>query len=117
MRQWSVGWDSPEAQTFGEVASKLLRQKKFYQKGKYGSLVGAWRQLVGEDVACCTRIRSFDRGELVIEVDSSSLLHEINNFMKEALLDGLRQTDAGRDIEMIRFRLASQSFRKPSEDA
>lgn len=117
MRRQFGSWDALEARSLGEVARKLLREKKFYQKGKFGPLSKAWEELIGESLASCTKIVSFDDGELVVEVDSPSLLHEINNFMTEMLLDGLQETKAGRDIESLRFRLASYPDRKRSEDA
>jgi predicted nucleic acid-binding Zn ribbon protein len=98
------------ARPIGEIAKALLRRKKFHEKGKFGALVRAWGALVGEAVATRTRIRSFKDGNLVIEVDSSVLLHEIRGFMKQQLLLGLQATEAGRDVAEIRLCLG------PSQD-
>ena len=72
-----------EPRTIGDVARALLRRKKFREKGRYGALVDAWQELTGEEIAARTQIRSFKDGELVIEVESSVLLHELNGFLKE----------------------------------
>ena len=93
----------------GDVARKVLRRKKFYEKGRYGALVDAWSGLVGAAIAARTRIRSFTEGELVVEADSSVLLHELNGFMKQDLLAALQQLDAGRDVAALRFCLGNGS--------
>ena len=99
--------DRDRARPIGEVIRKIVRRKRFFEKGKYGSLVAAWSELVGEQIANRTRIRSFKGGQLVIEVDSAVLLHELSSFMKEQLLAGLQTTEAGRDVANLRFCLGN----------
>ncbi|MHC5034350.1 MAG: DciA family protein, partial [Planctomycetota bacterium] len=89
----------------GQIASELLRRKKFQEKGKYAALAEEWQQVVGPSVAARTRIRAFKDGRLVIEVTSSVLLHELNSFLKEQLLSALQETEAARDVAGIQFRL------------
>ncbi len=95
----------PEARKLGEIARKLLRRKKFYEKGKYAGLRRAWTAAVGERIAGRTRVRSMKNGEVVVEVDSPALLHELNNYMKEQILSSLQGADGGRDVASLRFRL------------
>jgi len=95
------------ARPLGEILRGLLRRKRSREKGKYRALVDAWRGMVGDGVAGRTRIRSFAEGELVIEVDSPVLLHELNSFMKAQLLSGFQATGAGRDVAAVRFCLGS----------
>ncbi len=102
----------PHARPFIEIAKRVLQQKKFYQRGKYAGLWKAWQELVGESAASRTRICSFARGEVVVEVDSSALLHELNNFMKAMLLEGLQATKGGRDVTALRFRLQNSRSRE-----
>jgi predicted nucleic acid-binding Zn ribbon protein len=108
--------DAESARPIGDIAKALLRRKKFHEKGKFGALVSAWGAVVGEGVAARTNIRSFKDGNLVIEVDSPVLLHELCGFMKQQLLLGLQATEAGRDVAQIRLCLGlSQSGRKSKE--
>ena len=102
-----VPWrHEPErAQPVGDIAKALLREKKFREKGKFGALSDAWATLTGEGIAARTRIRSFKDGNVVIEVDSPALLHELNSFMKRQLLLGLQATAAGRDVAGLRLCL------------
>ena len=107
-----MNWPSPrgqgkEGRPFGELARALLRRKKFAEKGRYSALSAAWRELVGEGVAEHTRITAFREGKLVVEVDSSTLLHELNSFLKDELMTGLQATDAGRDVAQMELRLGA----------
>ena len=96
---------SGAARPIGEIIEGLVRRKRFYEKSKYGALVDAWTELVGERIAERTRISSFKDGELVVDVDSSVLLHELAGFLREQLLAGIQGAKAGRDVARIRFRL------------
>ena len=104
----------PDPVPVGDIARKLLREKKFHQKGRFTELTREWKELVGAPVADKTRIRSFKDGKLVISVVSPSLLHELNNFMRDSLLQALQETKAGRDIASIRFRLSDDPNRETS---
>ena len=95
------GMDRP----IGEIIEGLLKRKRFYEKNKYGALVDTWTGLVGEAIAGRTRISSFRDGQLVIDVDSSVLLHELAGFLKDQLLAGMQAEKGGRDVAEIRFRL------------
>ena len=104
-QEWARG--DGTARPVGDFLRGLMRRKRFEQKRKYGALAEAWVQLVGEAIGARTRICGFDEGRLVVEVDSSALLYEMNGFMKQQILAGLQGDDAGRDVVEIRFRLAN----------
>jgi len=89
----------------GEVLDALLRAKRFHERKRYGALVEAWRQAVGEQVAEHTRIGDFDRGRLVVEVDSPVLLQELRGFMESAILEQIRSAPGGAEVAELRFRL------------
>ena len=89
----------------GEVLDALLRAKRFYERKRYGVLVEAWRLAVGEQIAEHTRIGAFDRGRLVVEVDSPVLLQELRGFMEGAILEQLRAAPGGAEVAELRFRL------------
>lgn len=101
------GRSDDRARPLGDILRALMRRKRFEQKSKYGSLVDAWAELVGDEVAARTRICAFDEGQLLVEVNSSALLHELNGFMKQQILASLQAGDAGRDVAEIRFRLTN----------
>jgi len=97
-----------EAKAFGEVLGGVLRRKRFYEKTKFGGLVDAWRDVVGEALAEQTSISSYAHGLLKVEVDSSVLLQELAGFLTPVLLQQMRSTKAGRDVAGIRFCLRTQ---------
>ena len=118
----SIGdpWQSDRARPIGDVIKRLLKRKRFYEKGKFGALVHAWAHVVGDEIAAHTRISGFREGRLVVDVDSSVLLHELGGFLKEQVLRELQATDGGVDVMELRFRLGSAGHssarRSPSED-
>jgi predicted nucleic acid-binding Zn ribbon protein len=105
MRPFADARPGDPPRPLGEILKAVLRRKRVREKGRYSALVAAWEDIVGEGVASRTHIGSFDDGELVVQVDSAALLHELNSFMKDQLLAGLRATDGGRDVASLRFRL------------
>jgi hypothetical protein len=94
-----------EARAFGDVLRKVMRGPGMRARGRLRALNRAWDELVGESIAAQTRIRSFGNGQLVVEVDSSVLLHELSGFLAPQLVDGLQAAKAGRDIVKLRFCL------------
>jgi predicted nucleic acid-binding Zn ribbon protein len=104
-----------EPRSIGDVLKALLRQKRFLQKGKYSGLTKTWTALVGEAIASRTRIRSFQEGRVVIEVNSSVLLHELNGYMKPQLLAALQASKGGRDAAELRFCLGSGTASSDNE--
>jgi predicted nucleic acid-binding Zn ribbon protein len=95
------------ARLMGDVLKSLMRRKKFHEKGKFGALVDAWRDVAGEAIASRSRIRAFKQGVLAVEVDSCVLLHEMNGFMKQQLVLGMQATAGGRDVAEIRLYLGT----------
>ena len=97
------------AKRFGDVLTKLLKAKRFYQKSRYGPLVAAWQDAVGEEIGSRTKISAYEHGRLTVEVDSSVLLHELSSFMRSALLNQLKRTRGSEDIVELTFRLGSST--------
>ncbi len=100
--------DRDRVRPIGDLIRSLLKRKRFYEKNKYGALMDAWSELVGEAISERTRITGYRSGVLQVDVYSSVLLQELTGFLKHSLLEGLQATEAGRDIADIRFRLGSE---------
>ena len=103
----TVQYDARETGHFGDALHRVLKAKRFYEKSRFGALVDAWAEAVGDEVAARTRIASYRHGILKVEVASSVLLHELSGFMKSAVLAALKKTSGGRDVTDIRFCLGS----------
>ena len=91
--------------SLGRVLARVLKGKRFYEKKRYGALVEAWRQTVGEEVAAHTRISRFDHGRLTVEVDTPILMHELTGFLRSAILQQIQSAPGGEDVADLRFRL------------
>lgn len=101
----SVEYRQPYTKEFGNVLSRLLKQKRFYQKSKYGALARAWTKAAGEEISSCTKISSFRHGRLRINVNSSIMLQELSGFRKQSLLNRLQETEGGEDVIDLQFFL------------
>ena len=97
--------DEPEAVPLGDVLRKLMKKMRRLDRGKFSGLQRAWAELVGEEISKRTRVAGFREGQLTIEVESPVLMHELNSFMKHNLLAGLQETEKGRDVARLKFRL------------
>lgn len=105
----SVTFGDISARKFGDVLERLLKEKRFYEKSKFGALSGAWREVVGDEIAARTKIVSYQHGRLRVEVDSSILLQELSGFMEHTILGELQQKSGGKDVAEIRFCLGSDN--------
>ena len=94
-----------DEKNFGDVMKRRVRKKRLRERSRYGAVVKAWREVAGEDIADQTRVADFSDGTLVVEVESSVLMQELSGYMKPTLLQELKNTETGRDIFDLRFRL------------
>jgi len=53
------------------------------------------------------RIRGLNKGVLLVEVDSSALLAELQGFMRDEIVDRLNEYLAGPIVRTFRVRLGS----------
>ncbi|MFP4028293.1 MAG: DUF721 domain-containing protein [Candidatus Brocadiia bacterium] len=104
----TVRYSRSSARGFGAVLSRVLKQKRFYQKGRYSAVSRAWEEVAGPEIASRTRIASYEDGKLRVEVESSVLLQELSGFMRETILEELRRTSGGEDVAEVRFCLGDQ---------
>lgn len=69
----------------GDALAEFLRDTKLLQRKKVQPVYAAWDEAVGPDNAARARAVAFRRGELIVEVDSTSLLSELRGFAAEDL--------------------------------
>jgi predicted nucleic acid-binding Zn ribbon protein len=65
----------------------------------------AWEKVVGAEIAPQTRVVSFEKGALTIEVASSSLYAELNNFHLRALVEAVQREMKNKKVRKIRLCL------------
>ena len=98
----------PEAETqaepLGPVLRRILRRTGLAHVGDRAKVWAAWEELLGRD-APHTRLEGLRKGTATFLVDSSALLSELNNFRRQALLEGLQARVRTPFISNLRFRL------------
>ena len=68
----------------------------------------AWVDILGPEIARHTRLsRAIHKGVLKVEVDSSSLLQELDGFRRAEILKGLQERVKRRHISDLKFKLGS----------
>ena len=65
----------------------------------------AWQKVVGSEIAPQTQVVSFNGGTLTIEVASSGLLAELNNFHLHALVEAVQREMKNKKVRRIKLRL------------
>jgi hypothetical protein len=82
-----------------------MRDVRPAQPRRRDAILEAWRQAAGDELAAETRPSGLRKGILTIEVRSAALLHELEGFRRDELLDRfLSAAPAGR-VTGLRFRL------------
>ena len=69
------------------------------------TLLDAWPELVGEELAARTRPDRLDRGTLVVFVTHSVWLNELSRYGKKQMLQRLQDRFGRRKIRSIRLQL------------
>ena len=88
-----------------EILGDLFASRGYGRLQAQGELELAWNAAVGEPECRQTRLGGVRRGVLNVTVAHPSLLEELSNFQKPALLAALRRDAPGTPILDIRFRV------------
>ena len=90
-----------------EILKRWIKDNRGAGQADKEKLSECWKQLVGEEIATHTRITTFSRGDLLVEVDSASLLNELSTYFQKDILESLRLLHEFQGIHKIRFRTGS----------
>jgi predicted nucleic acid-binding Zn ribbon protein len=96
------------AEPLGPVLRRLLRRTGLAHAGDREKVWAAWEELLGRDAAH-TRLEGLRKGTAQFVVDSSALLSELNNFRRQALLEGLQARVRSPFISNLKFRLEKRA--------
>ncbi len=92
---------------FGDLIKPVLQELKIVGRRVGKSLHEAWLDVAGPALGGRTRLHSFKAGILVVEVDSSPLLHELQNFRGAELLARPREGRSKPHVSALRCRLGA----------
>ncbi len=73
-----------------QVPARMNRESVF---SRWSEISRRWCDVVGEDIGAHTRVVDVNAGVLVVEVDSSALLHELATYYRQDLLESLHQIE------------------------
>jgi hypothetical protein len=74
---------------------------------KRGGIVDVWRRAAGEELGDTTQPSRLLRGVLVVDVNTSAQLHELQSFRQQELLDRVLAEDTSGRITGLKFRLGA----------
>ena len=95
-----------------DLLAPWLREAKLIESKRGGGGVTAkvfkaWDAVLGERLARRARPARFQKGELVVEVNSMVHLQELQNFTGEAYRQGVNQRLGTERVERVSFKLSS----------
>ena len=90
----------------GRFVGDFLQGLKVRASGAPTGIEEAWPAFVGSAAAAHTRPGRFVKGELVIFVDSSVWLSELQRYSKAEILEKIQQRFGKERVQGLRFQLA-----------
>ena len=93
----------PEA--LGDILQRVMRDVRPPGRKRRDRMLETWVRVAGPELAEETRPATLRGGVLTVEVRSTALLHELEGFRKDELLDRLLSEDPSGRVTGLRFRL------------
>ncbi|MDD5556135.1 MAG: DUF721 domain-containing protein [bacterium] len=94
-----------EAAPIGEILAKVLKKLGLERRAREARIVTEWERLVGGRIAAHTRPAGIRGVTLIVHVDSSVWLSELQRYFKEGMLERIRGELGDSRIRDIRFRI------------
>lgn len=98
----------PSAIPLSNALSELIALKGLARVRGDQRLLEAWEQAAGEKIASQTTVQGIKNRIVMVGVENSALLNELNSFHKSSLLQKLQKEYGKQDVRDIRFRLKSK---------
>ena len=90
-RVWESRQPQRKTKALSQGGDKFMRRKVYPRQKKLSGLAQAWQELLPIELIEHSCLNSFSAGRLLVLVDNSSHLFEMNLLIKEGLVDHLRQ--------------------------
>jgi predicted nucleic acid-binding Zn ribbon protein len=94
-------------ENLSEVLGRMFVSRGWGRKTERIRLETAWEEVIQANYRAETRLGSFRRGVLEVEVRNSVLMQELAQFQKRQLLTELRKRLTGLTITDLKFRAAA----------
>lgn len=89
----------------GDAIRSFLKEQGLDAPLRDGRVFGAWSHAVGEGLARRAVPVRFKNGELTVEVDSSTLLHELSSFSGDRYRQSANTELDAPTIRRVKFKL------------
>jgi predicted nucleic acid-binding Zn ribbon protein len=96
---------SREPLALADGIAKVLRACRPRGNALLETLAAEWIAIAGADLARHTRPAAMERDCLVVYVDSSVWLHELQRYGQKQLLENVRRREGGTAVRTLRLRL------------
>jgi predicted nucleic acid-binding Zn ribbon protein len=103
-----------------EPLEKLV--KRFLKSSGVGwmlnhrDIVMLWNETVGDDIAAQTRVRSIRNGVLHVDIESSTLRLELEQFYSAQLVESMRNSSPNLTLRSIKYHLTEIKHQPKDED-
>ncbi len=94
-----------DAVPISEILGRLLKKLGLERRAREARIALEWERLVGETIARHTRPVGVRGKTLLVNVDSSVWLAELDRYFKDAMLEKISSGLDGIRIDEIRFRI------------
>lgn len=98
----------PSAAPISQALTELIALKGLVRVRGDQRLKEAWDEAAGEKIASQTTAQAIKNRIVMVGVENSALLNELNSFHKSSLLQKLQKEYGKQDVRDIRFRLKSK---------
>ncbi len=95
--------ESPEA--VGPIIEQLISRLGLKELVRANRVFAAWGSIVGDDIARHTRPQSLRKGTLIVHVDSSVWLAQLDRYLKGRIRGKINRSLEGPLVERIVFRI------------
>jgi len=103
LKRKNQGNNAPEA--IGQILERLIPRLGLEEMSDSSRVFTLWDSVVGNGIARHARPHSFRKGVLIVHVDSSVWLSQLERFRKEQIRRKLNQELGGKRIGKIIFRI------------
>ncbi|MFK7778731.1 MAG: DUF721 domain-containing protein [Gimesia sp.] len=98
----------PSAAPLSQALTELIALKGLARVRGNQRLKDAWELAAGEKIASQTTAQGIKNRIVMVGVENSALLNELNSFHKGSLLQKMQKEYGKQDVRDIRFRLKSK---------
>ena len=89
----------------GDVVSAILNNLGIEKRNPQARILKIWNEAVGKDIASHTRPAEIKKGLLIVHVDSSPWMSELNRHYKNTIIGKLRDLTGEEGVKDIKFRI------------